>query len=98
MATGTTGHLGRLMMERLLVRAIACGQCVVRAGPTGVAASRNARSSDRTLSQGGHAERAFHPRQVHGLPDVGRGPGLDPGSRQRGPPRSVLAYSLAGTG
>jgi thioester reductase-like protein len=31
--TGTTGHLGRLMMERLLIRAIACGQCVVRAGP-----------------------------------------------------------------
>jgi hypothetical protein len=31
--TGTTGHLGRLMMERLLVRAIACGQCVIRADP-----------------------------------------------------------------
>jgi hypothetical protein len=33
MVTGTTGHLGRLMMERLLIRAIACGQCVVRAWP-----------------------------------------------------------------
>jgi len=32
MVTGSTGHLGRLMMERLLVRAIACGQCIVRAG------------------------------------------------------------------
>ena len=32
MVTGTTGHLGRLTMERLLVRAIACGQCVVRTG------------------------------------------------------------------
>lgn len=32
--TGTTGHLDRLMMERLLIRAIACGQCVVRAGPS----------------------------------------------------------------
>jgi thioester reductase-like protein len=32
MVTGTTGHLGRLTMERLLVCAIACGQCVVRAG------------------------------------------------------------------
>ena len=31
MVTGITGHLGRLTMERLLVRAIACGQCVVRA-------------------------------------------------------------------
>ena len=30
--TGTTGHLDRLMMERLLIRAIACGQCVIRAG------------------------------------------------------------------
>ena len=32
MVTGTTGHLGRLTMERLLVRAVACGQCVVCAG------------------------------------------------------------------
>jgi hypothetical protein len=32
MVTGITGHLGRLTMERLFVRAIACGQCVVRAG------------------------------------------------------------------
>jgi hypothetical protein len=31
--TGITGHLGRLTMERLFVRAIACSQCVVRAGP-----------------------------------------------------------------
>ena len=35
MVTGTTGHLGRLTMERLLVRAIACGQCVVRAAQPG---------------------------------------------------------------
>jgi len=32
--TGTAGHLGRLMMERLLIRAIACSQCVVRGGPS----------------------------------------------------------------
>ena len=31
--TGTTGHLGRLTMERLLIRAIACSQYVVHAGP-----------------------------------------------------------------
>jgi hypothetical protein len=33
MVTGTTGHLGRQTMEHLFVRAITCGQCVVRCGP-----------------------------------------------------------------
>ena len=35
MVTGTIGHLGRLTMERLVIRAIACGQRVVRAALTG---------------------------------------------------------------
>jgi hypothetical protein len=33
MVTGTAGHLSPLTMEHLFVRAIACGQCIVRAGP-----------------------------------------------------------------